>query len=88
MDTVRVVECDGDDGLAFERHPDGSVEVVVEPNGRPEIRFKIAKDHWHSLIANLSYYGEADYGFYRAANFHSGQPICPTNPIKDKPMLW
>lgn len=51
---------------------------------------RIPKHHWCSNIATVSYYGEEDYGFYRATNFHYGQPIHHTNPIIDKPVppLW
>jgi hypothetical protein len=47
---------------------------------------RIPKSHWCSDIANASYYGEEDYGYYRAANFHYGLPPHPTAPISEKPV--
>jgi hypothetical protein len=52
---------------------------------------RIPKHHWCSIIATMSYYGEEDYGWYRAAQFHYGAPIDPvTCPLIDKPapVLW
>lgn len=62
----------------FRRNADGTVTVLDE----------IEKNRWHSTIAQMSYYGEGDYGFYRAANFHSGEPVHATCPLIEKPRLW
>lgn len=70
--------------MKFERGENGDVKVTL-PDGSIEI---IPKDHWHSTIAQVSYYGEEDYGFYRAANFHSGTPIHETCPLTEKKPLW
>lgn len=51
---------------------------------------RIPKHQWCSDIATASYYGEEDYGFYRAANFHYKNPIDKTSPVRDKPVspMW
>lgn len=62
--------------VLFERNESGSVTVYV-PNNRGE-RMKlqtIDPSIWASVIATLSYYGEENYGYYRATNFHLGTPI-------------
>lgn len=42
---------------------------------------------WASIIANMSYYGEEDYGYYRALDFHAKIKADPiTTPIRDKPL--
>lgn len=69
--------------IQFERGENG--DVVVSFGNQ---RIVVPKDHWHSAIAQVSYYGEEDYGFYRAAEFHSGTPIHETCPLKQKPQLW
>jgi len=66
---------------------DGSVAVTVTV-GDVTLTQVIDKNHWHSIIAQVSYYGEEDYGFYRAANFHSGEPIHETCPLIEKDRLW
>lgn len=80
------------DGLFFERQDNGGVRIVKHETGHREspVVFEavLDKDHWASIIATMSYYGEEDYGFYRASEFHSKTPIGPTTPIKDKLPLW
>ena len=66
----------------------GGVRVLGVDHGRTVVLDEIEKNHWHSIIAQMSYYGEEDYGFYRAANFHSGELIHATCPLKEKPSLW
>ncbi len=66
---------------SFERMENG--DVMLRCGGET---IRIPKSHWCSTIAQMSYYGEEDYGFYRATNFHYGQPIHPTTPISDKPV--
>lgn len=68
----------------FQRGDNGDVILTLEDGTAHTIQ----KDHWHSIIATVSYYGEEDYGFYRAAEFHSGIPIHATCPLKVKPPLW
>lgn len=75
------------DKIRFTRNDDGSVTLEVRTEmGLACYRFD--KDSWASVIANMSYYGEEDYGFYRATEFHSGVPLGPTTPLKQKPPLW
>jgi hypothetical protein len=77
--------------LYFEQLPKGGVRIVKRDGAREDapINFEISIDAnaWASVIATVSYYGEEDYGFYRALNFHTGQPIHATTPIKEKPPL-
>ncbi len=54
----------------FQRCDNG--DVLLRCAGK-EIR--IPKAHWCSDIANMSYYGEENMGFDRAANFHYGATI-------------
>jgi hypothetical protein len=82
------------EGLNFERLPDGSVRVfcVIEKEvgnakgGSPIILYDITLDAnvWASVIASMSYYGEEDYGFYRAMNFHRGDEVPASCPLVDK----
>lgn len=46
----------------------------------------IPKDDWCSIIAQLSYYGEEDYGWYRAHLFHDKVPLDRSSTIIDKPV--
>ncbi len=69
--------------IRFERAGNGDVKITV--NGVSHI---VQKDHWHSAIAQVNYYGEEDSGFYRAANFHSGYPIHETCAMRDKSPTW
>lgn len=49
--------------------------------------YRIPADHWASNIANVSYYGEDSYGFFRAWEFHGKRPLDPlTTPLSDKPL--
>lgn len=72
------------DALFFEQLPDGGVRITKHETGlsTSPVAFEIEldKDSWASVIAGMSYYGEADYGFYRALNFHTGEPMGPTTP--------
>ena len=58
------------DGLFFERQSNGGVRIIKHETGNREsaimLDVTLDKDHWHSIIACMSYYGEEDYGFYRA----------------------
>lgn len=66
----------------FERGGNGG-DVLLHVGGKT---YRIDKDHWCSDIANMSYYGEDSYGFYRAWEFHGKRAIHATNPISDKPV--
>ncbi len=82
------------DGLFFERLPDGQVrimktiekEVGSAKGGSPVVTLDMTLDAntWASVIASMSYYGEEDYGFYRAMNFHRGDEIPESCPLIDK----
>lgn len=79
-------------GIFCEQQADGGVKLIVRESDSPESRIlkeTLVDQHgWASVIANMSFYGEEDYGYYRALNFHSGTPIHPTNPLVDKPAKW
>lgn len=77
------------EGVEFTRLDDGAVllKVTVWPKG-PHRLIRLDQDTWASLIATMSYYGEENFGYYRALNFHAGTPIHPTNPIIEKPPKW
>jgi hypothetical protein len=76
------------DGLYFEQLPDNQVRIIKRDDGKDDspIVFEQTLDanHWASVIASMSYYGEEDYGWYRALNFHRGDPIGETTPLIDK----
>lgn len=76
------------DGLYFERLPDNQVRILKKEKGTDDapISFDMTLDAnlWASVIASMSYYGEEDNGFYRALNFHRGDPIHATTPLVDK----
>lgn len=80
------------EGLYFEQQPDGSVKAIVRESAHadaPVLREFILDDGtWCSIIATMSYYGEEDYGYYRAQQFHSGSPIPNDSPLKEKPIKW
>jgi hypothetical protein len=81
------------DGLYFERLSDGNVRVLKRRDGKPDsavvFDMIIDRDSWCSIIASMSYYGEEDYGWYRACNFHNGTHLDPvTTPLADKKPLW
>jgi hypothetical protein len=74
------------DGLFFEALPDGSVCIRKHQSPGREIDpvvFEQTLDAaaWASVIATMSYYDETDNGFYRAMNFHAGEPIPPSCPL-------
>ena len=69
------------DGLYFERLPDNQVRIIKTDQ---EMDITLDANLWASVIASMSYYGEEDYGFYRALNFHRGDPIGETTPLVDK----
>jgi hypothetical protein len=75
------------DNWYFEKFPDNSVRIAKRI-GRPEspttFEIILTAEEWASVIATMSYYGEEDYGFYRALNFHRGDPIGETTPLIDK----
>lgn len=75
-------------GLFFERLPDNKVRIIKRESGRDDARLIFEQimdaDSWASVIASMSYYGEEDYGFYRALNFHRGDTIPASAPLKDK----
>lgn len=67
------------DGLFFERLPEGKVRIVQKEGG-PEggtVFFDLTVDAnaWASVIASMSYYGEEHFGFYRALEFHTGEAL-------------
>ena len=71
--------------FSFEKSEKGSVRLVVragiEQNAEVLIDEVIEPNIWASIIATMSYYGEEDYGWYRAMNFHTGAPLHPTTPL-------
>lgn len=78
------------DGLFFDSLPDGQVRirksVEVEAGsahgGSSQLVFDVtlSANEWASVIASM----REDYGFYRALNFHRGDPIDETTPLVDK----
>ena len=80
----------------FEFLPKGDGSVLIyyhNENVGPweEIEFSdgivVDKHIWASIIANMSYYGEEDYGYYRALEFHTKIKQDPiVTPIRDKPV--
>lgn len=75
-------------GLFFEKQADGSVRILKTESGREGdpvlMDVTLDKHSWGSVIASMSYYGEEDYGFYRAMNFHVGEPIGETTPLNQE----
>ena len=72
------------DGLAFEQSENGGVIVHLEG-----MKVSLDMHSWASVIATMSYYGEEDFGYYRALNFHAGKTIHETCPLKEKtPPDW
>lgn len=78
------------DGLRFERQEDGGVIITLTDQDNYLLsKVRLDKYHWCSLIADMSYYGEEDYGFDRASNFHYKKELNPiTTPLKDKPNIF
>lgn len=76
------------DGLYFERLPHGQVRILKRDGAADDapvlLNLIVDANAWASVIASMSYYGEEDYGFYRALNFHTGAPLHATTPIADK----
>lgn len=72
------------DGLYFKQLPNGGVRITKEEKDSIEFAVDIDASGWGSVIASMSYYGEEDYGFYRAMNFHTGEPIGETTPINQE----
>lgn len=70
-------------GLYFEKLNNGAVRVLKRESGRDDAPVvfdaTIDKDTWCSIIAGMSFYGEEDYGFYRAGHFHYGGQITETD---------
>jgi hypothetical protein len=76
-------------GIYLERQEDGGVKLIIADNGETIEEVVVDKYAWSSIIADMSYYGEEDYGYDRACNFHFKQPIDPiTTPLKDKPNIF
>lgn len=74
------------DGLFFEKV--GTAVRIVKRDGLQNISpitFDVTMDYemWCSIIANMSYHGEGDRGWYRAVDFHLG-----TNKDLDKIHTW
>ncbi len=75
----------------FERQTNGDVHIIhgIRKEQRWEEIYDevvLDKNTWCSIIASMSYYGEEDYGYFRACNFHYKEPIDPvTTPLQDKP---
>ncbi|MCI0391667.1 MAG: hypothetical protein MOB07_23225 [Acidobacteria bacterium] len=69
------------EGLYFERHNTGAVRIIKRDGGQEDspVVFDLTLDSstWGSVIASMSFYGEAHGGFYRAMNFHTGESIPP-----------
>lgn len=65
----------------FERLPYGAVRMFTDDGFETVFQYNI----WASIIAQMSYYGEEDFGWYRALEFHL-KTTMPTNcPLADKP---
>jgi hypothetical protein len=64
------------------------VRLLKRANGRDDapVIFDLTIDasQWASVIASMSYYGEEDYGYYRALHFHAGVALDATTPLKSK----
>ena len=77
------------EGLYFERLPDGSVRILKKSGNDAES--PVIFDHvvdvngWASVIASMSHYGEERNGFYRALNFHTGEPTPDAHMWELKP---
>lgn len=75
-------------GLYFERLKDGSVRIIKRKDAMQDAEIiadeTLDANCWASIIATMSYYGEEDYGFYRATLFHQNEPIPDTVTIIDK----
>lgn len=71
--------------FSFEKLSDGNVRLIVRAGVAPDAEILIDEtieaNIWASIIATMSYYGEEDYGFYRALNFHTGAPLHSTTPL-------
>lgn len=69
--------------VSFKRGGNGGDVIVVVDD--EEVR--ISSFVWCSIIAEMSYYGESDYGWFRAWAFHGNRPHNPrTEPLVDKPI--
>lgn len=71
--------------VSFEKSANGDVRLIVraslEPDAEVLIDETFSANVWGSIIATMSYYGEEEYGWYRAMNFHIGAPIHPSTPL-------
>jgi len=75
------------DGWCFKRLEDGSVRIrkqVLEGSADVAVDVVFPPGIWGSVIANCSYYGEDDYGWYRAMNFHLGGHLDATTPLNQE----
>ena len=82
------------DGVFFKQLDNGDVRLIVKESGHDNANVVkdiiIDIDSWCSVIATMSFYGEEDYGFYRAGLFHAGRKLDSTMPMKEKepPATW
>lgn len=71
--------------FSFEKLSDGKVRLIVRAGVAADAEVLIDEvietSIWASITSSMSYYGEEDYGFYRALNFHTGAPLHPTTPL-------
>lgn len=67
------------DGLYFEKLADGAVRILKKADSQESspviFDHMMEASHWASVIASMSHYGEESGGFYRALNFHRGDPL-------------
>ena len=80
--------------IGFSRAGNGQVKIEVYSHHYESSQGDIVEEEvilspheWASIIANMSYYGEEDYGYYRALEFHTKIKQDPiVTPIRDKPV--
>lgn len=66
-------------GVFFYRGDNDAVVMRIHREASPEseVTHEFTFDHgtWCSIIATMSRYGETDYGWFRAMQFHKDDPI-------------
>lgn len=67
------------EGLYFGKTPDGGVRILKRSGNDSEspviFDHELNANEWASVIATMSHYGEENGGFYRALQFHRGDPL-------------
>lgn len=66
-------------GLCFEPQAEGGVRLLKRVDARADaplmLDMVLDKHEWASVIATMSFYGEENYGYFRALLFHVGTPL-------------